>query len=143
MHQCYICLEACPDEQSPCQCQAPIHHACFVELPNREECTICREAYVYEPFELRTDAQEETVLLVQPPKLASSSPLLGLILMVLGLWYFLGVVGKASWLVVGGTLTHNIWEFWNWEQINGSIFIGVVSLILHCLRKCLRNLSSS
>jgi hypothetical protein len=137
-HQCYICLEACINEQSPCQCQAPIHHACFVGLPNREECTICREPYVYEPFEIITEVPEETVLLVRPSKLASSSPLLGLFLTVLGLWYLFGVVGKVSWLLVGGALTHDILEFWNLEQVNASIFTFLTGLVLFCLQKCLR-----
>lgn len=46
INKCYVCLEECQGEQSPCECKTPIHHKCFVNLGDLEQCTICKKQYV-------------------------------------------------------------------------------------------------
>ena len=44
MPNCYVCLKPC-DNTSPCQCQAPLHRDCLMELHCRgyHTCTLCGE----------------------------------------------------------------------------------------------------
>jgi len=123
MTDCYICLESCPDEQSPCQCKSPIHYKCFAELTDENKCTICREAYIFEDFEVIQEQKQETIVITKNKISSSLCPLTGLIFILFGGWYVAGLMGKIIWILVGGKLTYNIYEFWNWEHLVWSIVI--------------------
>jgi hypothetical protein len=57
---CYICMENCDMETSPCICQAPVHYTCLRNFRQQcyhdnnmrsvQECTICNSNYIEEPY---------------------------------------------------------------------------------------------
>ena len=50
MEQCYICLDE-TEEQSPCECKAPLCRKClleYVEEYGNKECSICKTEIVIE-----------------------------------------------------------------------------------------------
>lgn len=131
MTDCYICLEACPDEHSPCQCKSPIHYKCFAELTDEKHCTICREAYIFENFEVIQEQKLETIVLAKNKKNSTLYPIMGLILILFGGWYVAGFIGKGLWIFAGGTLLYNIYEFWNWEHFVGSLVSTCLYTVLY------------
>jgi len=127
-------LESCPDEQSPCQCKSPIHYKCFAELTDEKHCTICREAYIFEDFEVIQEQKQETIVITKN-KISSSlcplCPLTGLIIILFGCWYIAGLIGKILWILVDGKLIYNIYEFWNWEHLIGSLVTICLCTIIY------------
>ena len=48
-YECYICLENCNSEVSPCDCKVPVHLLClntYYQLSGRENCSICDEKII-------------------------------------------------------------------------------------------------
>ena len=115
--QCYVCLEACVGEQSPCVCSAPVHHRCFATLENVKSCTICREPYIFEPCHLVEKPQATPpVIVARRDKYTAAHPI-SVLLFYFVIWYTLGLTGKAMWLFSGGQLHQNILSFWNMEHV--------------------------
>ena len=132
INKCYVCLEECQDEQSPCECRTPIHHKCFVNLGDLEQCTICKKQYV--TTQVIEEPQEHILVVRKKPKTLTSVILI--ILMLFASWYFAGVWGKFIWVITGGTLKNNTYEFWNEEHTLasfGTIFFFMV--IASCRKK--------
>ena len=47
MDECYVCLEE-TNEKSPCDCAAPIHKTCFMEMQAHHpcsKCSICKKSF--------------------------------------------------------------------------------------------------
>ncbi len=113
--RCYVCLEKCVGERSPCVCGAPVHYRCFTALENAHNCTICREPYVFESFRLFDNPQTKPSL-VKPRRAPATHPTV-VILFYFAVWYCMGLVGKAVWLFSGGQLHYHVFAFWNMEHI--------------------------
>lgn len=115
--QCYVCLEACIGEHSPCVCGAPVHHQCFVTMDNLNTCTICREPYIFQPCHLVEKPQEKPPsVVVRRDKYTAAHPI-SVLLFYSVIWYVMGVAGKLVWLFSGGKLQHHVLAFWNVEHI--------------------------
>lgn len=134
INKCYVCLEECQGEQSPCECKTPIHHKCFVNLGDLEQCTICKKQYV--TTQVIEEPQEHIIVVRKKPQTLTSAILI--ILMLFASWYFAGILGKAIWVIIGGTLKNNTYEFWNEEHTLasfGTIFFFMIIYCISCRKK--------
>lgn len=128
-NECYVCLEECQEEYSPCECKIPIHHKCFIALENVEQCTVCKDFYIFENIEIMQETPEQVVIVQKKTKKHTFCTILFSLCIMFVMWYFAGVFGKAVWVILGGTLKHNTYEFWNEEQVLSSI-ITILCLII-------------
>jgi len=131
-----VCLEECQEEYSPCECKIPIHHKCFVELTNLQNCTVCKEIYIFEDIEIIHEPQEHIIVLQKKTTKGILFPFLVGILLLFVSWYFSGLVGKAIWVISGGKLIDNVYEFWNKEHAIASSIMMFCFMTFYVLRCC-------
>ena len=138
INNCYVCLEECQEEFSPCECKIPIHHKCFIELTNLQECTVCKEAYIFEDIEIVHEPQEHIIVIKKKSVSSTIFPIILGILTLCGIWYFAGMFGKALWVIMGGKLTYNTYEFWNNEHAISAcvtMFCSLIFYVIWCRKK--------
>lgn len=69
--QCYICLEHCVGEYSPCECNIPVHAEClerFMQSDGRIECSVCKSPLEVISFELDIEDMPDVVLRPRIPR---------------------------------------------------------------------------
>lgn len=68
---CYVCLESCENEFSPCECKIPVHAEClerFMCSDGRTECSVCKSPLEIEHFELDIDEMPDVILRPRVPR---------------------------------------------------------------------------
>ena len=135
--ECYICLEPCTNEKSPCRCQIPVHYTCLskaiVQLST--QCTVCKSNIKLEESHTETEESPSTQAPSTPATKESISFLnmIGLVvIMMLSAWVLGGYLG--NWvLTICGRDTNTIWSFWSIQHFFGFslilvflLFVGIV-----------------
>ena len=115
---CYICMEPCPDEISPCKCQIPVHYTCLQQFrltAFREEngnavshCTVCNHNFVEVPF--YSELRPPVVPLRRRRTPTRSRGILARIWYSLMIMFMLAYVSKAfQYLMLGGKVSDDFW----------------------------------
>lgn len=64
-NECYVCMEPCGQERSPCECAIPVHAECltkFLDAGSSKHCSVCKSPLEIESFELDLENPLDVVL---------------------------------------------------------------------------------
>lgn len=135
---CYVCLEPCENEFSPCKCKMPVHAEClerFICSDGRTECSVCKSPLKIETFELDIVNMPEVVI----SNHSSRHWIFFLTIFVyyLTIYCLTGWFGKFVHLVASETTLEFDADFWNiFSWMHFLYALTVVSVIICMYRSC-------
>ena len=138
MAQCYVCLEACEGEHSPCECKIPVHAECLEKYlcsDGRLSCSVCKSPLEYVDFEI--DIENTPDVVIRTPNRQPPYVYLCVLIYYFFIYCALGWIGKATAMLVSGSSLDLDADFFDMCTSEHMTYAMLAFMFIVCIYVCI------
>ena len=132
---CYVCLEVCEDECSPCECKMPVHTEClerFMCSDGRSTCSVCKSPLKIVSYELDIGDMPDIILRPRVPRRRFGLHLC-VVIFYFAAYCLAGWFGKLVHFVASEAMFEFDADFWNVFTPLHALCAFIVSTTVVCI----------